>query len=352
MKETVNSGRLDYFDIAKGLAMFCVIAGHMGMAQTFNPFAFSFHMPLFFLISGYFYKNDVAKVLRNTKRLLTAYLWTVLAVIILSEVMPLTKVMLRGDDVISLAKVAGHWALAGLYGSGARGDCLGMHLPAIGAVWFLLALAWGGCFLLIINKLQRSSHRLAACLLVFLAGWLSAKWTWLPLSIQSGMCATLFLFVGYKARTYRRPEVRRILLPVSAAIWGVALYLGYTNGYMEIAFCRFPNVIFNVAGGIFGTYVVIRISRWVEKIGRGAAYRFLLFWGRNTLIVLCAHLAELNCVPWWRIVRPFVDNQSICLAIIFCLKVLWAALAILLINKYKCLINKRKTTSAGPQNPS
>lgn len=143
MKETVNSGRLDYFDIAKGLAMFCVIAGHMGMAQTFNPFAFSFHMPLFFLISGYFYKNDAAKVLRNTKRLLTAYLWTVLAVIILSEVMPLAKVALRGDDVISLAKVAGHWALAGLYGSGARGDCLGMHLPAIGAVWFLLALAWG-----------------------------------------------------------------------------------------------------------------------------------------------------------------------------------------------------------------
>ena len=33
-KDNINNARLDYFDIAKGLAMFCVIAGHMGVSQA------------------------------------------------------------------------------------------------------------------------------------------------------------------------------------------------------------------------------------------------------------------------------------------------------------------------------
>lgn len=136
---------MDYFDIAKGLAMFCVIAGHMGVRHV-NAFVFSFHMPLFFLISGYFFKSDATKVWRNCKRLLTAYLWTVVAIAALSELFVLADVLFKGGDPFMLVENIGKWALAGLYGSGARVDCLGLHLPPIGAVWFLLALAWGVCF--------------------------------------------------------------------------------------------------------------------------------------------------------------------------------------------------------------
>ena len=141
-KDNINNARLDYFDIAKGLAMFCVIAGHMGVSQV-SAFVYSFHMPLFFLISGYFFKNDSTKVLRNSKRLLTAYCWTVVAVIVLSEVRALAKVLVKGEDVFYLVKVAGKRIVAGLYGSGARHDFLCFDIPHIGAVWFLLALIWG-----------------------------------------------------------------------------------------------------------------------------------------------------------------------------------------------------------------
>lgn len=52
--EAITNNRLSYMDIAKGFGILCVIAGHMGN-ETINRFVFSFHMPLFFLISGYFY---------------------------------------------------------------------------------------------------------------------------------------------------------------------------------------------------------------------------------------------------------------------------------------------------------
>lgn len=328
-----NSKRLDYLDIAKGLAMFCVIAGHMGVVHV-NAFVFSFHMPLFFLVSGYFYKADGAKVLRNSGRLLTAYCWTVVAVLVLSEAMTLAQVLHRGDDLIALVNVARKWIVAGLYGSGARVDFFCFRLPAIGAVWFLLAMIWGGWMLLVINKLRKDWQQMAAVVSLFLAGWFTTKWTWLPWSVQSGMCATLFMFIGYKARKYNEFEIRKVFFPASVLIWGVALYSCYIAAPPELSKCFFPNVVINVAGGVTGTYVVVCVCRWIERVGRGAVYRYMLFWGRNTLVVLCAHLTELNCVPWSK-VYSLIDSRPIGLIVVFCLKVLWATLAVLLVNKYK-----------------
>lgn len=49
--------RVRYFDIAKGVAIFCIIAGHM-RNTIINNFVFTFHVPIFFLISGYFLKSN------------------------------------------------------------------------------------------------------------------------------------------------------------------------------------------------------------------------------------------------------------------------------------------------------
>lgn len=330
----MSSPRLDYFDIAKGLAMFCVIAGHMGVQQV-NPIFHSINMPLFLIVSGYFYKADTTKVLRNSKRLLTAYCWTVVAILVLSEVRALAKILLNGDDVITLIKVAGKWILIGLYGSGVRTDFLGLHFPGvIGAMWFLLALIWGMGILLIISKFQRGWQQGVAVVLFFLVGWLTAKWTWLPLSVQSGMCATLFMFIGYKVRVYKELEKRNIFIPLSIVMWSVALYFSFTNGDMLVASSRYPNVVINIVGSIAATYLVVCVSRWISRVGKGPVYRYMLFWGRNTLVALCAHSVEPHIFHFWK-VYSLIDIRPIAFIVVFCLKVLWCTLVVLLFNKYK-----------------
>lgn len=77
--------RLHYMDMAKGVGILCVIVGHLG-SQKISNVIYSFHMPLFFLISGYFIckeskpKNVIKKRL---KQLLPAYLLTTLCIIVL-----------------------------------------------------------------------------------------------------------------------------------------------------------------------------------------------------------------------------------------------------------------------------
>ena len=70
-----NSTRLRSFDIAKGIGMLCIIAGHLGRKEI-GEIVFSFHVPLFFFISGYFYripKSGAEALAKRAQRLLVPY---------------------------------------------------------------------------------------------------------------------------------------------------------------------------------------------------------------------------------------------------------------------------------------
>ena len=51
--QTQNQKRIDWLDIAKGIAILCIIIGHSFGKNRIGVFIFSFHMPLFFILSGY-----------------------------------------------------------------------------------------------------------------------------------------------------------------------------------------------------------------------------------------------------------------------------------------------------------
>ena len=53
----MNKERNISFDIAKGIAIILMVLGHSGCPKYFNSLIYSFHMPCFFLISGYLLKE-------------------------------------------------------------------------------------------------------------------------------------------------------------------------------------------------------------------------------------------------------------------------------------------------------
>jgi len=45
--------RINYLDVAKFIGIFCIYLGHFGTyAGAAYPFVFTFHVPLFFFLSG------------------------------------------------------------------------------------------------------------------------------------------------------------------------------------------------------------------------------------------------------------------------------------------------------------
>ena len=71
--------RIDWPDIAKGLGIFLVVLGHNSIPSGFFGWIYSFHMPLFFYLSGFLFSNDKYNstwelVLKKAQTLLLPYL--------------------------------------------------------------------------------------------------------------------------------------------------------------------------------------------------------------------------------------------------------------------------------------
>lgn len=86
--------RIDYFDIAKGIAILAVILGHCGgIPQWLINFIFSFHMPVFFFASGYFLKerNSRENAVIKAKQLMVPYIVTGIVIVIASTLLLMAK---------------------------------------------------------------------------------------------------------------------------------------------------------------------------------------------------------------------------------------------------------------------
>ena len=130
-----NDGRnrIGWVDAAKGLAILLVIVGHTVESGTFTRnIIFSFHIPLFFLLSGYTFRPSANwadffyRVKKDAVRLLVPYVLSGL-------VIALVKIFYRH---LAPLPVLRDMAEALIWGSG-TGD--GIH-ESIGVLWFLISL--------------------------------------------------------------------------------------------------------------------------------------------------------------------------------------------------------------------
>lgn len=79
--------RNDTIDIMKGIGITLVIIGHMQDSFCLHKFIFSFHMPLFFILAGYFFspREGVKEgLVKDVRRLLVPYFSVILLLLIYS----------------------------------------------------------------------------------------------------------------------------------------------------------------------------------------------------------------------------------------------------------------------------
>ena len=81
MKQTEKK-RIDYLDIARGIAIILMVIGH-AVSGYKRAIIFSFHMPLFIIISGFFYKSgrNIKEEIKNIlKKLIIPYIVSIIVV--------------------------------------------------------------------------------------------------------------------------------------------------------------------------------------------------------------------------------------------------------------------------------
>ena len=324
--------RVRYFDIAKGIAILCIIAGHMGNAAI-NNFVFTFHVPIFFLISGYFLKNNTSVkgfIKKKYQQLIIPYMITCICIII---GVSLTNII-KTHSLEYLVSDVKTWVIASLYGSGTIEYTSPFYMKQIGAIWFLLALFVA---LVIVRYLIDYKYGWLGILLLAYVGYKTSEMVWLPFSIQAGMTSAMFVYLGWLFNKYKLFEraVSPVMTGAAACIW---LFSILFCGQFYIVQNYFGKGLFDIIGAVAGSYLVILFCKKIEQKTNRIA-KILEFYGKNTLVILCMHAVELPILSWdwiWQFCgeRLHLQNYQI-IWIILILKVLLFTVGIYVIRVCK-----------------
>ena len=279
--------RIQYIDGIKAFAMILVILGHCqwlsALPSSFGRFIYSFHMPLFFIISGFFIKPiSIRDGLKKYGVLyLKPYFFTCIFVLLIDVVVRIC----RNDDVLYGIK---RDVLRAVFASGwAKDGAWLSSTPYIGPIWFLFALFWACLLYSILKKHFDLFTQFVIVLLLFVLSCISVKYIRLPFSIQAGASATLFLFIGGMIRKYNIVEQfessAALLKLVLLLLWCYCVIFG---GKMIMSICQYDDALVNVFIAVAASLFVLSLFKRFNVSGG--------WLGRSTLFVLCGHQLPLR----------------------------------------------------------
>lgn len=298
--------RIGFVDVARGIAIWSIVLGHQGISGI-NRVVFTFHVPIFFLFAGCFFKEEAILdvfLKKNVRALLRPYFIASVALLVFG-----TAFHVLGSGTRGLYSELAGRLTAPFFGLGGRFPFpfglavpgLGQYMPAIGAIWFLLALFWSLVCMRGILRFRGVWQPLAVFCL-FEIGIRSSRFFWLPWSIQPGLCALLFVYVGYLAKPIldvqsMTQETRGMLFLFGLCLWWC--FIRDFNGFYLVR-CYFGRGFADIACSLAACWCVIEVSRFIDmRFPRIAS--ILRFFGRYSLIVLCVHVVELHSwAPVWR----------------------------------------------------
>lgn len=231
-----NKKRDISLDILKGFAIIAVILGHSPVPLVLHHFIYTWHMPLFILVSGYFFREKPLKrMLQDVFRgLVLPYAVTISLVFIFY--------MLGGTDKLE-EKAIGLMAIKGFF------NYEGSPYAGIGPLWFLLALAWCRVVYSLLIKIRMSNTWLTLSVMVLSYGGTLCKETYVPFFFLQGMASLIFYHCGSLTKQYMPTFLSHKKIILSIGI--LALLATLHSGGMELWglwFSFWPENIFAAIG--------------------------------------------------------------------------------------------------------
>lgn len=331
------------------------VAPNAGKQGLLRGMIFSFHMPLFFLLSGMTTKlsGDAEQFLRRTEKSFKRLIIPVLVTYFLICLVNIYKYGIGSDLKQYLADIVNTL----VYASGVTVDSV--NAPALGALWFLVALFLGRTMYDYMAFRLRKNLLYAICIVAALAGICFGKVQWLPFSFDIVLAIMPFLMMGQIAReklltsgvdggfglSYRvRIRKSRILMLAAciafATIWIILFFIIYKSKgqYFELAIRRYPLPVISYLCALFGIAAVCTTSALVINLKHIS--RTLIYLGNQSMIVYLIHVVD----GWWYQIWGFSPNVGVRIMLRAVIDIVFALAITLTINKIELSKKKKADT--------
>lgn len=314
--------RISWIDMAKGLGIILVVIGHLvNYNSTITRTIFTFHTPLFFLLSGFCFNNYNLQysfkqfLLKIAKRLIIPYISIILIGILF------TIIIEHGIyfDIGYAIKEAFYLGQPESFN--------------VGQSWFLLAIFFVEILLFIILKYTSKIKSLVAVILITLFGVIYSKFyslglaPRLPLKIDVSLVMISLYYLGYVVRnngvilkiSSLSIVKRAIILLFSIVFFAIS---SQANLFVNICNLEFGNLLLFFFNSILGSFICILISLMIKGkifsyLGKNSMIAFLIH--SFVMIVVCQGLSKITNHPY----QLFsLDNIQGSLVSLFCIVIL------------------------------
>ena len=287
-----NIKRIKYIDIARGIAIILMIAGHVCTHGWKRSIIFSFHMPLFIIISGMFFsenENFKELIIKMLKKLIIPYIFTILFTQIL-------RVLIYNQQWNTLN------VFKQIIFAYSNGKTFFKDIPGVVVLWFIPFLVASKIIFYLINKISKDDDVLKGiiCLLCTIIGIYLAKIKiFLPWSFDIVFSSTIFYYTGYILKKYNMLNKILTNYKIMTCIL-LVYYFGLKFGYIELAIRQYPYGIIAYITAISGTLIVLELSKIIENILKYFP-NVLAWFGKNSMYVLCFHYLESNIINYTKL---------------------------------------------------
>lgn len=276
--------RIEYIDLAKGFCISFVVLFHVfgDLSGDFIKIMNLFRMPLYFILSGLFFKTYSGFggfIKKKANKLLIPFLFCYFVTILPSTILL---------NSITSAKTNINEIIYNNYGR--------INLGINGASWFLLCLFLINLYFYIIFLITKHNIKwitVLSCLSGFAGYILNSYELYLPMWMDTALTAMPFFLFGYYLRKYTNilqshSNYKDIVTGILSLLFIVCIY--YINSLRGLEIICYGDNIYDIGilslytGGLFGTYLILIFARYFGRIP------IISYIGRYSIVVLLTHL--------------------------------------------------------------
>lgn len=287
--------RIEWVDVVKGMAVPLIILGHTAQSQEIIAYVYSFHMPLFFLLSGYTSRRATDWKTYG-KHVWKDFFHLILPCILVQLGIETVELWMKVGSIqlLSWAKVTGtlyrlFWGCAWGWASG---------FPTVGMLWFFITMFWSKVIWEGIGLLFPKKDT-AVCVFVSLIGiWIGFD-HYLPQNLDIAMMVVLYYCIGNLVRRYQEEELYiKWKMPVFWAALCFWVYYAQQGVYLELAIESYPGIVVGILESICGSYVFCIFAQEVTE--NQICKRIFSFLGRHTLLIVLVHHMDSLLQQYWQ----------------------------------------------------
>jgi fucose 4-O-acetylase-like acetyltransferase len=302
LTQTVKKPRIVWIDILRGAMMFFVVYGHCTARGDVSRFIFSFHMPIFFIISGMTFsfnrEFDAKKYLaKKAKTLLAPYFLLNLYVV------PLYLLNAHNGKAQSVSPLGLLWGvLISNVDSG--------YPMASNTTWFILCLFLTDLIFFAFRRLIKSDAILAVTVTSVTAtfyalGFIREKgagvWHW-----QTAFTAVIFYMCGYFFMK-NIASIKELLLKskwksaiVAAVFLSDGYLLGELNGRVSMVNDSYNNTLFFYLSALMTSFAAVTVIILLSESRRFLRLmKPINFIGRTTLVYIAFHVPIMKVLKFY-----------------------------------------------------